>query len=165
MNVRLIQSRDITLFLPIIQDVELGDRFLLSMLHWCGIGKRASELQLWEVYLAMDDAIPVGVCGLYQNPGMPNHLAWLSWLGIRKTFRQQGVGSAMLTSLVKLAQSKHGFSELWVYTDDKDTNVHGFYERAGFRFAGIGGSVAPDVVMSPTDKVFCLNLAKPNLPQ
>ena len=71
----------------------------------------------------------------------------------------------MLTSLVKLAQSKHGFSELWVYTDDKDTNVHGFYERAGFRFAGIGGSVAPDVVMSPTDKVFCLNLAKPNLPQ
>jgi GNAT superfamily N-acetyltransferase len=160
MNVRLIQSRDITLFLPIIQDVELGDRFLLSMLHWCGIGKRASELQLWEVYLAMDDAIPVGVCGLYQNPAMPPHLAWLSWLGIRKSFRHRGVGSAMLASLVNLAQSKHRFSELWVYTDAHDISIHQFYERAGFQFVGDGKNVAPDVVMSPTDKVFRRDLAK-----
>lgn len=158
MNVHLIQSRDIMLFLPVIQEVELGDRFLLSMLHWCGIGKRASELQLWEVYLTMDDAIPVGVCGLYQNPGMPTHLAWLSWLGIRESFRQRGVGSAMLASLVNLAQSKHGFSELWVYTDAKDKSVHRFYERAGFQFVGDGESIAPDVVMSPTDKVFRLSL-------
>lgn len=160
MNVRLIQSRDLTSFIPVIQEVELGDRFLLSMLHWCGIGKRASELQLWEVYLAMSEATPVGVCGLYQNPGMPSHLAWLSWLGVRKSFRQRGAGSSMLTALIALANSKHGFSELWVYTDANDTQVHHFYERAGFQFIGEGGNVAPDVIMSPKDKVFRLHLPK-----
>lgn len=158
MIVSLIQSRDLTLFIPVMREVELGDRFLLSMLHWCGIGKRASELQLWEVYLAMNEGAPMGVCGLYQNPGMPTQIAWLAWLGVRKPFCQRGIGCSMLSALIALAYSKYGLSELWVYTDANDAHVHRFYQRAGFQFVGEGGSVAPDVVMSPNDKVFRLNL-------
>jgi GNAT superfamily N-acetyltransferase len=158
MNVSIFQTRDIHSFIPVLQEIELGDRFLLSMLHWCGIGKRSAELPFWEVYLAMLDNTPVGVCGLYRNDGMPANLAWLSWLGVRKSYRHRGVGAAMLASLLKAAYSKHEISELWVYTDSSQPEVHRYYERAGFRYVGAGGIVAPDVVMSPSEKVFFIRL-------
>ena len=163
MSMLLTQSRDIILFIPVLQEIELGDRFLLSMLHWCGIGKRSTELQFWEVSLAMDGTTPLGVCGLYQNPGMPKHLAWVAWLGIRRSARRQGAGAAMLDALILHARSKHGFSELWVYTDGDKPDVHRYYERGGFRYVGEGGDLAPDVVMSPSDKIFRLDLVEQQL--
>jgi hypothetical protein len=38
-TVELVSTRQIELFLPILKEIDFGDRFLLSMLHWCGIGQ------------------------------------------------------------------------------------------------------------------------------
>jgi hypothetical protein len=45
-TVELITTKEIELFLPIMRELadDFGDHFLLSMLHWCGIGKRANPL-------------------------------------------------------------------------------------------------------------------------
>jgi hypothetical protein len=42
-TIELISTKDIIQFLPLMRELadDFGDRFLLSMLHWCGIGKRA----------------------------------------------------------------------------------------------------------------------------
>jgi hypothetical protein len=52
-TVELITTKEIDLFLPIMKDLadDFGDRFLLSMLHWCGIGRRSTPLEFWQVFL------------------------------------------------------------------------------------------------------------------
>src|SRR6516165_5181880 len=42
---------------------DFGDRFLLSMLHWCGIGRRSTSLAYWKVFLLRSAAQVVGVFG------------------------------------------------------------------------------------------------------
>ncbi len=160
MNVQLIQSHDFALFAPVIQEVDFGEPFASSLTHWCARSERPRDLRRWEVYLALDGATPVGVCGWYQTRAMRPHLAWLAWLGIRPAQRRSGAGAAMLATLVKLAQATPGLTELWVYTDANEPGVHRFYERAGFRCVGLGGSFTPHPGMGATDKVFCLPLTE-----
>ncbi|MEN9575013.1 MAG: hypothetical protein RL514_2868 [Verrucomicrobiota bacterium] len=158
MNVQLIQTHDAALFAPVLQEVAFGDPFAGSLGHWCTRSERPSHLRLWEVFLALDAGTPVGVCGWYQTRAMPPHLAWLAWLGIRESHRRRGAGAAMLDALVAQARNQPELTELWVYTDPDEPGVHRYYERAGFRCAGIGSSIAPHPGMAATDKVFCLPL-------
>ena len=160
MNVQLVQSHDFALFAPVLQEVDFGEPFARSLHHWCRRSERPGDLRRWEVFLALDAATPVGVCGWYQVRAMPPHLAWLAWLGIRHSQRRCGAGAAMLAALVERAQATPGLTELWVYTDPHEPGVHRFYERAGFRCVGTGGSVAPHPGMAATDKVFCLPLTE-----
>ena len=69
-TVELVNTKEIELFLPLMREIEFGDAFLLSMLHWCGIGKRSSPLEYWQVFLVRADSEIVGVSGLYRQPGM-----------------------------------------------------------------------------------------------
>jgi hypothetical protein len=39
-----IETKDIQMFLPVMKEIDFGDRFLLSMLHWCGIGQRSTPI-------------------------------------------------------------------------------------------------------------------------
>ena len=66
--VELIATKEIDLFLPIMKDLadDFGDRFLLSMLHWCEIGRRSTSLDYWEVFLLRSADEVVGVSGLYR---------------------------------------------------------------------------------------------------
>jgi len=43
----LLETSEIEMFIPVIKEIDLGYRFLLSMLHWCGIGRRSTPLDLW----------------------------------------------------------------------------------------------------------------------
>ena len=36
-TVELVSTKEIELFLPLMREIDFGDAFLLSMLHWCGI--------------------------------------------------------------------------------------------------------------------------------
>jgi hypothetical protein len=36
-TVELVETKEIQLFLPVMKEIDFGDRFLLSTLHWCGI--------------------------------------------------------------------------------------------------------------------------------
>ena len=98
---------------------DFGDRFLLSMLHWCGIGERANPLLFWEVFLLRDNREIVGVCGLYQMSETPASLAWLGWFGIRPAFRRRGYGSSAIHSLADRTREMD-CKELWVYTGSSD---------------------------------------------
>ena len=97
--VELVSTRNIEMFIPIMREIDFGDQFLLSMLHWCGIGQRATPLEYWQVFLVQSKQEIVGVSGLYRQPGMPAHLCWLGWFAIRPQFRRRGFGSAAIRSL------------------------------------------------------------------
>lgn len=136
-----------------MREVDLGDRFLLSMLHWCGVGKRSTPLDYWQVYLIRQSAITVGVCGLYRQIGMEKTVLWLGWLGIRLHFRRQGVAKKTVPRLVSLAQ-KQGAKELWVYTDAANEPAQQLYEKLNFERMGTAEQCAPGKTMNDSDIVF-----------
>jgi hypothetical protein len=76
--VELVSTKDIELFLPLMREIDFGDAFLLSMLHWCGIGKRSRPLEYWQVFLLRAKSQIIGVSGLYRQLGTPSHVCWLA---------------------------------------------------------------------------------------
>jgi GNAT superfamily N-acetyltransferase len=104
-EIELVSTRNIEMFIPILREIDFGDQFLLSMLHWCGIGQRATLLEYWQVFLIRSKQETVGVSGLYRQPGMPAHLCWLGWFAIRPRFRRRGFGSAAIRSLESQART------------------------------------------------------------
>jgi hypothetical protein len=50
-TVELLNTKEIELFLPVMREIDFRDAFLLSIFHWCGIGKRSSPLEYWQVFL------------------------------------------------------------------------------------------------------------------
>src|ERR1700732_5478315 len=103
--VELITTKQIEMFIPILQEIDFGDRFLLSMLHWCGIGQRSTPLEYWQVFLIQAQCEIVGVSGLYRQPGMPSTICWLGWFAIRPQFRRHGFGSAAIIALCDIARN------------------------------------------------------------
>jgi GNAT superfamily N-acetyltransferase len=113
-SVELFETKEIELFLPIMREIDFGDAFHLSMLHWCGIGKRSTPLPYWRVFLLRSKSQIVGVSGLYRQLGTPAHISWLGWFAIRPQFRRQGFGTAAIRQLSRLVRDT-GSKELWVY--------------------------------------------------
>lgn len=158
--VELVPSREIELFLPILREVDLGDPFLLSMLHWCGVGKRQKPIGYWQVYLIRVAHEIVGVTGLYQRPGGDPAVYWLGWFGVRPYWRRQGIGAATVKLIVNEVR-KRGGRQLWVYTDATAQDAMRFYERLGFELLGEAARSAPNQTMDDSDAVFCLRLPGP----
>ena len=109
-----------------MREIDFGDPFLLSMLRWCGIGKRSKPLEYWHVFLLRAKSEIIGVSGLYRQPGMPSHVAWLGWFAIRPQFRRQGFGTAAIHQLCDAARAA-GSTELLVYTGLQDDVARSFY--------------------------------------
>lgn len=158
-TVKLITTKEIALFLPIMRELadDFGDPFLLSMLHWCEIGKRAKPLQFWEVSLLRADRDTVGVCGLYRMYDTPRAQAWLGWFGVRPAFRRRGYGSATIHSLADRAREM-GCNELWVYTGSSDEAARHFYTKLGFQLLGSARDLVPGQTISDSDIVLKLRL-------
>ena len=156
--VELISTKEIELFLPVMREIDFGDAFLLSMLHWCGIGKRSRPLEYWQVFLLSAKSEIMGVSGLYRQSGMPGHVCWLGWFAIRPQFRRQGFGTAAIHQLCDVAQSA-GSTELWVYTSCHDDVARGFYLSLGFELLGPASDYAPRKTMDDSDIVLKLQLS------
>jgi ribosomal protein S18 acetylase RimI-like enzyme len=151
-SVELVSTKDIAMFIPILREIDFGDQFLLSMLHWCGIGKRSTPLEYWEVFLLRSRQEIVGVSGLYRQPGMPSHLCWLGWFSIRPQFRRRGFGSAAIRSLASYAPTIN-CRDFWVYTGSDDHIARSFYTGLDFKVLGPAHECAPGKTMSPSDVV------------
>jgi ribosomal protein S18 acetylase RimI-like enzyme len=158
--VELVSTKEIELFLPLMREIDFGDEFLLSMLHWCGIGKRSRPLEYWQVFLLRAESQIVGVSGLYRQPGMPSHVCWLGWLAIRPKFRRRGFGTAAIYHLCHAARSA-GSTELWVYTGFHDDVARNFYISLGFEVLGPASDYAPRKTMDDSDIVLKLRLGFP----
>src|SRR5580692_9948167 len=117
--VELVDSKDLGEFIPLLREIALGDSFLLSMLHWCGIGQRSTPLDYWKVFLLRAGGDGVGVSGLYRQPGMAETVCWVGWFGIRPRFRRQGFGRRAMHALIDFARHI-SVKELWVYTGSSD---------------------------------------------
>ena len=134
-SVELFSTKEIELFLPLMREIDFGDEFLLSMLHWCGIGRRSKPLEYWQVFLVRSQNETVGVSGLYRQPGMPPDLCWLGWFAIRPKLRRRGLGSAAIDSLASHARTIN-CREIWVYTGADDHIARDFYISLGFEVIG-----------------------------
>ena len=151
-TVQLVSTKDIELFLPLMRDIDFGDTFLLSMLHWCGIGKRSRPLEYWQVFLLRAKSQIIGVSGLYRQPGMPSHVCWLGWFAVRPQFRRKGFGTAAIHQLCHAARDA-GSTELWVYTDRHDEVARIFYLSLGFEVLGAASDYAAGKTMDNSDIV------------
>jgi len=158
--VELVSTKEIELFLPLMREIEFGDAFLLSMLHWCGIGKRSRPLEYWQVFLLSAKSQIIGVSGLYRQPGMPSNVCWLGWFAIRPKFRRQGFGTAAIHQLYPIARSA-GSKEVLVYTDSNDVVARMFYIRLGFQVLGPASDHAPGKTMADSDIVLRMQLDLP----
>jgi len=151
-TVELIETKDIQMFLPVMKEIAFGDRFLLSMLHWCGIGQRSTPLDYWKVFLLRATGEVVGVSGLYRQPGMAESVCWVGWFGIRPRFRRQGFGKRAMHALIDFARSL-GCKELWVYTGSENEIAVSFYKGLGFQIFGPAGEFARGSTMDDSDIV------------
>jgi GNAT superfamily N-acetyltransferase len=151
-TVELVETTDIQMFLPVMKEIDFGDRFLLSMLHWCGIGRRSTPLDYWEVFLLRAAGEIVGVSGLYRQPGMEETVYWVGWFGIRPRFRRKGFGRGAMYALIEIARSI-GCTELWVYTGSLDKIAVNFYRSLSFEELGAAADCAPGRTMDDSDIV------------
>lgn len=156
-NFKIIQTKDITEFIPLLKELEFGDKFSLAMLKWCGIGKWDESLKLWEVYLAKLNTETIGVMGLYQCIDSPPGMVWVGWFGLRPNFRKQGWGKIMMETLKDYALS-FGFKELWVFTNDDNLPAISFYEKLEFINLGAASKICPGKTHTLSDIVMRCNL-------
>jgi RimJ/RimL family protein N-acetyltransferase len=151
-TVELVETKEIQMFLPVMKGIDFGDRFLLSMLHWCGIGRRSTPLDYWKVFVLRAAGEIVGVSGLYRQPGMAETVCWVGWFGIRPRFRRQGFGTGAMRALIQFARSLD-YKELWVYTGSSDHVAVGFYQSLGFELLGTTADWAPGRTIDNSDIV------------
>jgi ribosomal protein S18 acetylase RimI-like enzyme len=156
-TVDLLETKEIEKFIPVMKEIDFGDRFLLSMLHWCGIGRRSTPLDYWKVFLVRARGDAVGVSGLYRQPGMPKNVCWVGWFGIRPRFRREGLGTSAMYALFDITRS-NGCQELWVYTDSLDDVAVSFYKSLGFEVLGAATEWAPGRTMEDSDIVLSRTL-------
>jgi GNAT superfamily N-acetyltransferase len=153
-TVELVSTKQIEMFIPVMKDIaqEFGDRFLLSMLHWCGIGRRLRSLEYWQVFLIRAQSEIVGVSGLYRQPGMSSNICWLGWFAIRPEFRRRGFGRAAIIAICDFVRNLT-CTELWVYTGATDNVAIKFYTSLGFKLLGPAVEWAPGRTMDDSDIV------------
>ncbi len=152
LTVELVETKDLRMFIPVMQEIDFGDRFLLSMLHWCGFGRRSTPLEYWKVFLLRVRDNVVGVSGLYRQPGMAQNVCWVGWFAIRPSFRRHGFGKSAMYALIDFAKSIQ-VKELWVYTGSADDIAVNFYKSLGFELLGCAGDWAPGRTMDDSDVV------------
>jgi RimJ/RimL family protein N-acetyltransferase len=159
-TVKLLETKEIERFIPIMREIDFGDKFLLSMLHWCGIGRRSTPLDYWQVFLIQAHSEIVGVSGLYRQPAMALAACWLGWFAIRPGFRRQRFGTAAIVAVCDFARNLD-FKELWVYTDAANDVAIKFYTRLNFELLGAARDCAPGKTMADSDIVLRQTLSVP----
>jgi ribosomal protein S18 acetylase RimI-like enzyme len=127
-------------------------RFLLSMLHWCGIGGRSTPPDYWKLLLVRARGDVVGVSGLYRQPGMPHKVCWIGWFGIRPRLRREGFGTSTMHALIDVARNI-GYQVLWVYTGSSNDAAVCFYKSLGFEVLASAADWAPGQTMEDSDIV------------
>jgi GNAT superfamily N-acetyltransferase len=156
-SLKIIQSTDIIDFIPLLKELEFGEKFHLNMLQWCGIGKRDQSLGFWQVYLAKLETETIGVMGLYQLVDSPPDVVWVGWFGLRPKHRRQGWGKIMINHLKEYAVN-FGFKQLWVYTNYPNLAAISFYEDSGFVKLGAAAEVCPGKTSSLSDIILRVNI-------
>ena len=92
-----------------------------------------SRPDLFALLAETEDA-PVGlaIATLRPTPYSDGPLAQLEELYVRPALRGGGIGTALLTAVIRIVR-EHGAEELHIGVDEVDVDARRFYERHGFR--------------------------------
>lgn len=84
-----------------------------------------------KYYLAYKDNEPIGLTGLYEEPGIDDEM-WLAWFGVLPKYRKLGYGTTILNLSIKEVLNK-GKKVLRLYTDAVgNASAIELYKKMGF---------------------------------
>ena len=86
-----------------------------------------------EYWIAEDDGLMVGGCGVFPTPGLPQGCAELVKLYLLSDQRGRGTGKLLLEKSIESAK-KLGYSQLYLESLPELGKAIGLYEKTGFRF-------------------------------
>lgn len=94
-----------------------------------------------EYWIAEDDGIIIGGCGVFPTPGLPEHCAELVKLYLRADYRGKGLGRMLMEKTFKSAKAL-GFKQLYLESLPELSRALSLYEKTGFRMipAPLGNS-------------------------
>ena len=85
-----------------------------------------------EYWIAEEDSIIVGGCGVYPTPGLPESCAELVKLYLSKAQRGRGIGWKLMDKTFHSAK-KFGYKKLYLESLPELGRAISLYERAGFK--------------------------------
>ncbi|MBP1638436.1 MAG: acetyltransferase [Bacteroidetes bacterium] len=83
-------------------------------------------------WVAVDDGIPVGSCGVYPTEGLPFGCAELVKFYLSSSYRGKGLGKRLLQQCFDSARAL-GYDQLYLESFPELATAVGMYEKAGFR--------------------------------
>jgi putative acetyltransferase len=86
-----------------------------------------------EYWIAEEDGIIVGGCGVYPTPGLPEGCAELVKLYLSSAHRGHGIGWSLMEKTFDSAR-KLGYSQLYLESLPELKKALSLYERAGFKY-------------------------------
>lgn len=88
-----------------------------------------------QVFVAEANGELLGVIGYWRMPYHPKKVCWMDWFGVEKSHKRMGIGSALLSHMLK-ALAKKKYKMLCCEKSSRDIPAKLFYEKHGFKEAG-----------------------------
>lgn len=86
-----------------------------------------------EYWIAEENGIIIGGCGLFPTPGLPEGCAELVKFYLSSSNRGKGIGWRLMEKTFESAKSK-GYKQLYLESLPELSKAISLYERAGFNF-------------------------------
>jgi putative acetyltransferase len=86
-----------------------------------------------EYWIAEENGIIIGGCGVYPTPGLPEGCAELVKFYLMASQRGKGIGWKLMEKSFDSAR-KNGYSQLYLESLPELSKAISLYERAGFKF-------------------------------
>jgi putative acetyltransferase len=86
-----------------------------------------------EYWIAEDNGVIIGGCGVYPTPGLPAGCAELVKFYLSASQRGKGIGWKLMERTFDSAK-KYGYSQLYLESLPELSKAISLYERAGFNF-------------------------------
>jgi putative acetyltransferase len=85
-----------------------------------------------EYWIAEEEGVIIGGCGVYPTPGLPEGYGELVKLYLASSHRGQGIGWQLMEKTIGSAK-KFGYSKLYLESMPELGKAISLYEKAGFR--------------------------------
>lgn len=86
-----------------------------------------------EYWIAEENGIILGGCGVYPTPGLPEGCAELVKFYLSSDYRGKGIGWRLMENTFKSARD-YGYKQLYLESLPELDKAISIYERAGFKF-------------------------------
>jgi len=86
-----------------------------------------------EYWIAEENGIMIGGCGVFPTPGLPKGCAELVKLYLSATVRGRGIGRQLMEKTFESAK-KYGYKTLYLESLPELSKAISLYEKAGFKF-------------------------------